>query len=36
MRAKLVFSDVCLPALGNQFWDGSMTHNPHVIRYQGM
>lgn len=29
------FSDICLPAHGNQFWDGEMTHNPHVIRYNG-
>jgi len=29
------FSDVCLPARGNQYWDGAMTHNPHVIHYDG-
>lgn len=29
------FSDVCLPARGNQFWDGAMTHNPHILKYQG-
>jgi len=28
------FSDVCLPARGNQYWDGEMTHNPHIIRYK--
>ncbi len=27
------FSDVCLPARGDEYWDGEMTHNPHVIRY---
>ena len=26
------FSDVCLPARGNQYWDGEMTHNPHIIK----
>ncbi|MDP4226657.1 MAG: hypothetical protein Q8910_09780 [Bacteroidota bacterium] len=29
------FSDICLTARGNQFWDGAMTHNPDVIRYNG-
>jgi hypothetical protein len=29
------FSDVSLPARGTRFWDGEMTHNPHVIRYKG-
>ena len=29
------FSDVCLPARGNQYWDGEMTHNPHVIKHNG-
>jgi hypothetical protein len=29
------FSDVALPARGNQFWDGAMTHNPHVMRHKG-
>jgi len=28
------FSDVCLPARGDQYWDGEMTHNPHVIKYK--
>ncbi len=29
------FSDVTLPARGSQYWDGEMTHNPHVVRYKG-
>jgi len=29
------FSDVTLPARGTKFWDGEMTHNPHVIRHKG-
>lgn len=24
------FSDVALPARGTQYWDGCMTHNPHI------
>jgi predicted GH43/DUF377 family glycosyl hydrolase len=29
------FSAVCLPPRGSQFWDGAMTHNPHVIKADG-
>jgi len=29
------FSDVALPARGTKYWDGEMTHNPHIIKYKG-
>ncbi len=29
------FSDVALPARGEEFWDGSCTHNPHIHRIGG-
>ncbi len=28
------FQEVVLPARGPQFWDGRMTHNPHITKYQ--
>ena len=27
------FQEVVLPARGEEFWDGQMTHNPQIVRY---
>jgi len=29
------FAETVLPDRGAQFWDGKITHNPHIIKHQG-
>ncbi|MCG6190499.1 glycoside hydrolase family protein [Maribellus maritimus] len=35
LTGPYVFKNVVLPARGNEYWDGEMTHNPHLIEYDG-
>ncbi|MFR9651209.1 MAG: glycoside hydrolase family protein [Rikenellaceae bacterium] len=29
------YRDMALPPRGNEFWDGDVTHNPHLMEYNG-
>lgn len=35
LTGPYVFQNVVLPARGNKYWDGDMTHNPHAIEHEG-
>ncbi|MCP4460086.1 MAG: hypothetical protein GY816_18990, partial [Cytophagales bacterium] len=35
LTGPYVFKNVVLSARGNEYWDGEMTHNPHLIEHDG-
>ncbi len=35
LTGPYTFVDMVLPARGNQYWDGDVTHNPHLMEYKG-
>ena len=35
LTGPYVFKNMALPARGREYWDGDVTHNPHVIEHEG-
>ncbi len=35
LEGPYVFKDLALPPRGREFWDGDVTHNPHLLEYKG-